>query len=849
MTQNSVSKSEHSSKKFQAKVLPHLLVITGFILITMFFFSPAFFGGKEIKQGDILSHKGAAKELVDYREVNQEEALWTNSMFGGMPAYQISTVHETNFISMLEKGVRLVIPHPYSYLFIGFVCFYGLMLIFGVSPLLAALGALAFGFSSYNIQLFEAGHNSKLAAIAYMPMVLGAIVLVFRKKYITGGVLFAFFLCLELGSNHVQITYYLAILLLFVVLVRSIVFIKQKELKHLLKSALVLFTGVLFALACNASLLWTTYEYKDDTIRGKSELTSENVKKEATSGLDKSYITQWSYGKDESFTFFIPNFKGGNSGALKEDKSALKKVDRRYRETVQGMDKYFGGQPFTSGPVYYGASVFVLLIIALLFYKGAYKIPLIAASVLALMLSWGKNFMGLTDFFIEYIPLYNNFRAVSMILVIPQLALPILVVLGLDQLFKKELSDGDKKQLWYAGAGLSLVLIIFMVFPSGTNSFFKPADPLLEQSLNEKENLTKELEQYNWPKAQINGLLENLEEARKEVFVSDVKRSLMFVVIAWALVLLFAYNKIQKKHTIGLLLLIVLFDLWSVDKRYLTEDNFQKKEKAEVPFIESPADQFIKSKTDQGRVLNLAVNTFNDASTSYLHQSVGGYSAVKLRRYQELFERSLSQEFNQIKTTLSTGNIENLFASTPSLNMLNTKYVIYNPNAMPLENKEAYGKVWLAKKALFANTADEELNFTLQQNKKEQVVISVHEKGNVTDSVYVLDSLSTIQLASYQPNKLAYETTLTKSSLAIFSEIFYKKGWVATIDGEEVSIARANYVLRALEIPAGKHTIVFEFKPQSYFLGSKISGISSAIILLLLFWLLYRTAKQNKSIE
>ncbi|MFT6715984.1 MAG: hypothetical protein ACJA0Q_000613 [Saprospiraceae bacterium] len=831
------------TRTFKTRILPHLLVILGFILVTMFFFSSAFFGGKELSQGDVLAFKGASKELVDYREANHEEALWTNSMFGGMPGYQISTTHNTNFIKLLEKPIRWIIPHPYVYLFIAFLCFYALMLIFGVSPLLAAAGALAFGFSSYNIQLYEAGHNTKIAAISYMPMVLGGLVLVFRKKYLLGGALFAFFLCLELGANHVQITYYLALLLLCIVVGFTVVAVKNREYAHLLRTSTSLFVAVLFALACNASLLWTTYEYKDHTIRGKSELSSENAKKESTSGLDKSYITQWSYGKSESFTFFVPNFKGGSTGQLKENRKALKQVNKKYRKTVQSMDKYFGGQPFTSGPVYFGATVFVLFVIGLFFYRETLKWSLIAASVLALFLSWGKNFMSFTDFFIEYVPLYNNFRAVSMTLVIVQLAVPILAVLGLHKLFNKVPTAQDQRKVWYAGGGMVFVLVVFMLFPSGVNSFFKPADPLLEQSVDEQERLTEELKGYEWPSGQIDNLLENLEAARKEVFLLDVQRSLMFVIVAWGLVLLFVYKKVQKVYIVAALLVVITGDLWSVDKRYLSKDNFHKKKKAELPFVESSADRFIKSQANKGRVLNLSVNTFNDASTSYLHQSIGGYSAVKLRRYQELFERSLNGEFNKIRTGLSSGNTENLFVGLHSLNMLNMKYVIYNPNAMPIENNEAYGEAWFAGATLLAKNADEELRLTLGLEGKNQVVISEKEKGNIRGFSYELDSASSINLVSYEPNELMYKTTSTKPSLVVFSEIFYKDGWEARIDGETVEIARANYVLRALEVPAGEHEIQFKFNPSSYYVGRKISGVSSTIILLLLLGLLYRRVK------
>ena len=841
--------SEHKTlakKILISKVLPHVIIVLGFLLLTMFFFSPIFFGGKQLSQGDIVAQKGASKELVDYRIENHEEALWTNSMFGGMPGFQISTTHDSNFIKQLEKPIRLIVPYPYTYLFLGFLCFYGLMLILGVNPYLAAVGALAFGFSSYNIQLFEAGHNTKLAAIAYMPMVLGGLILVFKRKYIFGGALFAFFLSLELSANHVQITYYLGILLLFVVVGYAIKLVREGGVLSVLKAGIALSVATVFALACNASLLWTTYAYKDHTIRGKSELTSVNDSKNATSGLGKSYITQWSYGKQESFTLLVPNFKGGASGVLKSNRKAVKKVKKQYRKTVQGMDKYFGGQPFTSGPVYLGAAVCLIFIVGFVFSSGALKWSLIGASTLALFLSWGKNFMFLTDFFIENIPLYNNFRAVSMTLVIVQLAIPVVAMVGLNNLLGSNPVAKDRKKVWISGGALVFLLLAFMVFPSSINTFFKPADPLVEGSVNEKERLATELKNYDWPKKQIEGLLVGLASARKEVFLADVQRSLLFVLIAWLLIAAFVYGKISRIYIIAGLLILVLVDLWSVDKRYLEDGKFVKKTKIEKPVLSSLADDFIVNKPVKGRVLNLAVNTFNDATTSYLHQSIGGYSAVKLRRYQELFDYSFSREFKKIKSRLSQGKIAGLFSEMHTLNMLNMTDVVYNPNAIPLQNEEAYGKAWLASTVVYAQDANQELQLTLKENAKERVVISRQEQGNVGSADYQLDSLSNIKLTSYEPNQLVYEVNLQHQSLIVFSEIFYKEGWEASIDGNSVDIARANFILRALEVPTGSHKIKFDFIPKSYYIGSKISAVSSGIILLLIVGMIYRRQTTKK---
>ena len=810
-----------SSKEFKAKVLPHVLVVVGFALITMLFFSPAFFGGKQIKQSDILAHKGASKELVDYRESKGSEALWTNSMFGGMPAYQISTRHDSNLIAALEVPLRWVFPHPFGYMFLAFLCFYGLMLILKVKPWLAAAGALAYGLASYNIQLFEAGHNSKMAAISYMPMVLGGIVLVFQKRLIFGGAVFAFFLSLELNTNHLQMTYYLAIALAFVTLGYLLQEIKRKNYSYVVKSSIILVTGVILSLACNASLLWTTYTYKDQTIRGKSELSAVNAKADATTGLDKSYITQWSYGVGESFSLLVPNFKGGGSGALKENRDAIKKVEKKYRKPISGMDSYFGGQPFTSGPVYLGAVVMLLFIVGMLFYKGILKWTLLIGAILALMLSWGKNFMPLTDFFIENIPLYNNFRAVSMILVVVQLAVPIIGILGLNALLNKEPEPIDRKKIFVAGTNILALLFFFLLLPGIANDYFKPADPLVKNAIGEEERLKVDLAQYKWPAAQIEGMLENLQGARQEVFLEDVKRAILFVGLAWLLLLAFVYKKLNQKYLVFGLLFLTLVDLWSVDRRYLSEDNFVKIKKNAKPFSKSNADKFIElanETKEAGRVLNLGVSTFNDASTSYLHHSIGGYSAVKLRRYQELIEHSLSKEFGKIQSRLSAGDVNGAFSGMHTLNMLNMKYVIYNPDAAPIPNSKAYGKLWMASSVKLAENADEELDLTVRVGKKDVAVISKEEIGNITKESYVIDSLAVLELVSYEPNDIQYEINSSSAALVLFSEIYYKDGWIAYIDGKEVPIARANFILRALEVPQGKHKVRFEFKPNSYYI-------------------------------
>ena len=837
------------SNNFKSKILPHLIATAIFFVLTIFFFGPAFFQGKGLQQSDIVAHKGASKELADYRAANGSEALWTNSMFGGMPGYQISTVHDKNFIREAVNTIRLVLPHPYNHLFLAFACAYGLLIILGLSPWMAAAGAVAYGLSSYNIQLFEAGHNSKIEAIAFMPMVLGAVLLILRKKYLSGGLLFAVFFSIEVSVNHLQITYYLGMMIGIIVVFYLFKFLLQKDFAAAWKVALTLAVGIGFGLATNASLLWTTYEYKSETIRGKSELQAKVGSENSTSGLDKSYITQWSYGKGETFSLLVPNFKGGGSGQLKEESAAIKQVNRKYRKTVEGMDRYFGGQPFTSGPVYFGAGICFLFMLALFVYRGPLLWPLLVASALSILLAWGKNLMWFTSFFIEHVPLYNNFRAVSMTLIIAALTFLSLGFLGLKAFL--DLEDGKARNTAITGAAVStlLLLSVFILLPNQSNSFFKPADPLVEGSVGEEAQLKDQLAQYQWPEKQQEDLLEGLVAARTYLFTSDAKRSLLFVLLVAGLIYLYHKNYLSQKYLGPALLVVLLFDLWSVDRRYLNEDSFTSKKHVDRPFEMSTADQYIQQAQSKGRVLNLAANTWNDASTSYLHQSVGGYSAVKLRRYQELYDYELSDEMNEVRSALNSGNmvgVQNTLSTLEALKMMNTRYIIYNPSAPPIVNDYAYGDAWFVSGVEFAQSADEELALTKSLNLADTAGISEQEKGNISQLGYVKDSTQSIKKVKYEPNELTYKVSTNQKALVVFSEVFYNKGWKAFIDEQEVEIARANYVLRALEVPAGNHEIRFEFDPQSYKVGSRIAGLSSGVLLLLLFGVGYKTWKKSR---
>ena len=788
------------------ELYPYLVAIAVFVLLTIIYVNPIL-EGKQLYQPDIVNYKGMAKEITDYREATGEEALWTNSMFGGMPAYQISVQWAYNVANFFHKVLTLGFPRPADMIFLYFAGFFIFLLLLRVNPWVALAGAIGFAFSSYHFIILEAGHNSKAVAIAYMAPVMASIVYTFRGKRLVGGLLFAIFMGLQLFANHFQITYYLAWIVLFYGLFEFYQHIREGQLLRFSKGVLVLVAGLILAAGINIGNFWATYVYSAETMRGGSELTISD--REPSSGLSKDYITNWSYGVGETFSLLIPNVKGGATGALGDNPKAMTSVEPQFRSFVGQQNHYWGDQPFTSGPVYAGAIVLFFFILALFYVKGPLKWGLLLATILSIMLAWGKNFMPLTNFFIDFIPGYNKFRAVSMTLVMAEFTIPALAFLGLHQLYQKpELLKIKSKEFLTA---LGLTAGIALVFYIAPTVFFKFTSQM------ESEYFTSQMSQNQQASAQISLFLSNLEQARIAIFRSDAIRSFLFIVLAAAVTLAFSFKKIRGPVFVLLIAGLMLVDMWPINKRYLNESNFQARRLVENPYQPTQANLQVLQDTDPHfRVLNRAVNTFNETATSWFHKSLGGYHGAKLQFYQDLIEFHIEP-----------GNMA-------VLNMLNTKYLILpDENRQPVAhiNPGALGNAWFVQDIQIAESADEEI-LALNEFEPERTAI-VHKafSGHLDGHTLRPDSLASISLSEYKPNYLKYRYNTETDQLAVFSEVYYPEGWVVKINGQKEKALRVNYVLRALVVPAGSGEIEFEFRPAAYYTGGKIAWAFSFILL------------------
>lgn len=832
------------------KYLPYLLAIAIFAAINIIQFSPIF-SGKTLEQGDIVRFKGMSKEMVDHRAAEKSEALWTNSMFSGMPAYQVSAQFSGNFLGKIDQVFHIFLPHPSGHLFILFFGFFILLLCLEINPWLAIVGAIAYGFSSYFFIILEAGHNSKANAIGYLAPLLGGIILLMRGKHWLGFAVTTLFMAMELNANHVQITYYGFMLFALVFVTYFIMAFKAKTLKPFFIGVGLFIAASLIGVLPNAGNLLATYEYSKYTTRGKTELTMNSAmqsnKGNITSGLDKDYATQWSYGIGETFTFLIPNFKGGGSNAIgRADKDALKNVDPQMREQVAQSSAYFGEQPFTSGPVYIGAIVILLAFLGLFIIDHPLKWALLIGTLFSVTLSWGKNFMGLTSFFMDYLPGYNKFRAVSMILVIAELTIPLLAVLALDKFIKA--SDKNQtftlpflKQTFDLKKGLIIAIVVVGGFcflsafmPGVTNSFI-PA--------GEETQIVNQFKQSGAPDAQIAQFmpefLANIEKARQAIFTDDARRSLIFVALASVFLFLYVTKKLKLELFLVTLAIFITADLWPVASRYLNDKNFVPKAQYDAPPAKTAADeQILQDKSLDYRVLNLSTSTFNDAATSYYHKSIGGYHGAKLKKYQEIIDFHLDKEISMFYDGLNQAvqNDSLMLVHTAKLgvlNMLNTKYVIVpaKDQVFAIPNPQANGNAWFVKNIKTVASADSEIVALYHINTKREAVIQQKNKEltAVADN-YTNDGKITLQ--SYKPNDLVYETDTKDKGFAVFSEIYYPKGWNAYIDGNLTPHTCVNYVLRGLEIPAGKHKVEFKFEPQVYKTGNSIAMIGSILLLL-----------------
>ena len=846
--------------------LPHAIAVLAFAILTIIYFKPLF-TGKELKQDDIARHKGMSKEIVDYRTKNNSEPLWTNSMFGGMPAYQISTLYPGNWIAKLDNAFKLFIPLPAGYLFLYCLGFFILLLCVNINPWLALVGGLAYGLSSYFIIILEAGHNSKANALGYLPALLGGILLLFKNRYWLGLSVTSLFTAMELNANHVQISYYGYILIGFIIFGYFINALKTKTIGLFVKAFSLFLISTFIGLLPNFGNISTTNEYGKFSTRGKSELTInsqlKNNDNNKTSGLDEDYATQWSYGIGETFTFLIPDFKGGPSNSIKSaDASSLKKVNPEYREQVANSSSYYGNQPFTSGPVYLGAIIVFLALIGLFIIKNPIKWPIVIVTLLTITLAWGKNFMSLTDFFMHYIPGYNKFRAVSMILIVAELTIPLLAMLAINELFKiKNWNDKIKLNLIKADLSLKKILITCLIIVGGFCLISYLFPDILNTFLadNEDKQLIEQAVSAGNPENQVKPyvaeLMPQLEIARKAIFKSDAFRSLIFILLAFGSLYLFYTNKIKKEMLITSLGIFILIDLWTVDARYLNDKSFITKEQNMQSITSKTAadDEILKDSDINYRVLNLTVNTFNDAATSYYHKSIGGYHGAKLKKYAELIDFHIDNEIKSFykdanKSFASDSAMKVLFGNLQILNMLNAKYFILpggeNNAEIPLKNPMVNGNAWLVEKIVSVENANEEIISLGKINTKKEAV----SQENFIKSLGLKLNYSAkgdIKLISYQPNNLVYQSETSAEEFAVFSEIYYPKGWNAYIDGQLKEHASVNYVLRGLAIPAGKHKIEFKFEPVTYTNGNNIATIGSILLIITIGTGLFLNKKNN----
>lgn len=818
------------------KLLPDLIAILAFVLLSFAYFFPADIENRILFQHDTAAGAGAGQEVKEYYEQTGERSRWTNSLFGGMPMYQIAPSYDsTKSLQWVQKAYQLFLPDYVCLTFMLMLGFYILLRVFGIPVWLAGLGGIMWAFSSYFFILISAGHIWKFITLAYVPPTIAGIVLAYRGKLLWGGILTALFVALQITSNHVQMSYYFFFVILFFVGAYFEKAWRTKTLPQFFKASAVLIVAALVGIAANVSNLYHTYAYSKETMRGKSELVQTgDAAKQTSSGLDRDYITQWSYGIDETLTLLVPNFKGGASAALSQSETAMSKANPMYSSLYGSLTQYFGTQPMTSGPVYVGAFVLFLFVLGCFIVKGPLKWALIGATFFSIVLSWGKNFMPLTDFFIDNVPLYNKFRAVSSILVIAEFTIPLLAIFALKRLLEEpEILKQEKKPL-----GISLLLtagiaLLLAVAPGSIGSGYVPAQ--------EAQMLQNAVNQQMIPANELSGILANLGEMRAELVSSDALRSFIIIGIGCSLLWLYASGKLRSSLTIAGITILCLADMWGVNKRYLNDAQFVPHSIRTETFTKTNTDELILQDSSLDyRVLNFATSTFDDNNTSYWHKSVGGYHPAKLRRYQEMIEHHISPEMQAAYKAIATagGEMDSVDANKfRVLNMLNTKYFIFpagqQRQTVPILNPHAYGNAWFVNKVQYVNNANEEIDALDSIIPTETAVVDARFKDvlkGTTESYK--DSLSSIRLTSYAPNRLTYETNNAQDGIAVFSEIYYPDGWHVTIDGQPAELARADYILRTMYVPAGQHTIEMRFDPTSLHVTEGIAYGALALLVI-----------------
>ena len=802
-----------------------IFAIIAFAAITLIYFTPIL-EGKRIKQHDIEMYKGMSQEINQFREETGEQSLWTNSMFGGMPAWNIGVQQNSNLMTYIQKIIGLGFPSPIMSVFISMLGFFILLLVLDCKIWISFIGALAYGFTSYLFIVMGAGHNSKAVAMAYMAPVIAGIILTYKGKYLWGAVLTAIALALEIRAGHIQITYYLFMIVLIFVIAEFIETIKNKKYPEFFKASGILVSAAILAILTSTTTLYANYEFGKETMRGKPVLT-ENTGNQ-TRGLDRDYVTQWSYGIGETWSLMIPNVKGGASAYIGNDNPALENADPRLRSMIAQNNAYWGDQPGTSGPVYVGAIVCFFFVLGLFVVKGKIKWVLLIATILSILLSWGKNFMGFTDFFLDYFPMYNKFRAVSMTLVIAEVCMPILAFLALAEVIRNPECLKKNTIYLYVSFGLTAGLcLLFYIIPDVFFNFLSQGESAQFAQLGAGKD-----------GAIYQTFANELEKVRMAIFKSDAIRSFLFITVAAIILLINVNGKLKNNAMFVMLAALVVLDMFPINKRYLNNDNFIDSRRFEKPFVMSEIDkQILQDNSLNYRVMDLTKNTFNDASTSYFHKSIGGYHGAKLRRYQDIINHYLG------------GNSVGNDGFWNVLNMLNTKYLIYPQGNKPVANinPDAFGNAWIVSDIKWVTTPNEEIAAIEDTDVKTTAIVN-DEFRNVIGDFNPSSVSGTIKLDSYKPNELVYSFNSSKDELVVFSEIWTNKGWTLWIDGKESPLIRADYILRAAVIPAGNHEIMMRYEPKIWKVGNTIQLISSLILILGLIAAIVMTMKSEKCI-
>lgn len=817
------------------KWLPDVLAVVLFALISFAYFFPADIEGKILYRHDSAASKGLGREMAEYKAQTGEVTRWMNSVFSGMPTYQSAPEYtSTKGVQGALSVYHLFLPENVWYVFAYLLGFYILLRAFDFRQSLAVLGSIIWAFSTYFLIIIAAGHIWKVMALAYLPPMIAGVVLSYRGKYLWGFIVTAIFSAFEVNANHVQMTYYFLFVILFMIIAYLVDAIRNKELARFGKATAVCAAGAVIGICLNLSNLYHTWEYSKETMRGKSELVKKDVANQTSTGLDRDYITQWSYGIDETWTLLVPNTKGGASVPLVESETAMKHADPNFAPIYQQLGQYWGEQPGTQGPVYVGAFVLMLFILGLFIVKGPMKWTLLAATVLSVLLAWGKNFMPFTNFFIDYVPMYAKFRTVASILVIAEFTIPLLAMLALKKIVDEPEILTKRIKTVYLSFGLTGgIAILFALFPTLFFSDFI--------SSNEMKAL------MTLPQEYVNPVIDNLRDMREAVFTADCWRSALVVVIGTLCLLLFKARKLKANYMVGAIIVLCLIDLWQVNKRYLNNDMFVPKSEREAPIQETETDRIIlQDKTDLGnyRVLNLASNTFNENETSYFHNSIGGYHAAKLRRYQDMIDMyiapemgSLMQAVAQAGGDMSKVNGDSIF---PVLNMLNARYFILplqDGQTVPVQNPYVYGPAWYVDKLTYVDNANAEIERVGKMDIRHEAVADKRFEAQLKTAVKQ-DSTSVVKLTSYMSDRLTYDVNSSKGGVIVFSEVYYP-GWTATVDGQPVELGRVNYLLRAVNVAPGKHKIELAFHPKSVTTTETIAYVAYAVLLLAILLLAY----------